>query len=71
MRLVYKETGEAVQVGDLVTLRDGDQYKVERFDKPHKPSSSGKCILRNADGYSRELFVGVMGAEWIEREDRL
>jgi hypothetical protein len=70
MRLVYIDYGYEVKVGDTVRLRDNETATVERFDKPHKPSSSGKCIV-SVKGRNREYYVGVIGAEWIEREDRL
>jgi deoxycytidine triphosphate deaminase len=70
MRLVYNDYGYEVKVGDTVRLRDNETATVVRFDKPHKPSSSGKCIV-SVKGRNREYYVGVIGAEWIEREDRL
>lgn len=73
MRLVYDYDGETeVRVGDVVTLRDGERVRVTYFRPPHKPASSGKVSVENADAAtgSREYFVGVIGATWIEREDR-
>lgn len=37
------------------------------FSHPHKPSSEGKVSLENG----MEYYVSVIGAEWIEREDRV
>jgi hypothetical protein len=70
MRLVYTATQQPVKVGDVVTRSDGP-WKVQFFRPPHKSSSSGKIVLI-ADGETIgcEFFVGVIGAEWIEREDR-
>ena len=70
MRLVYKGTNDEVQVGDEVTLKGGKSACVEYFTKPHKPESQGKVVIRTLDDYSMEYYVGVIGAEWIEREDR-
>jgi len=78
MRLVYKEcpvcwpptddcAGKPhteVRVGDLAICR-GETYIVEYFREPHKPGSSGKITTNKG-----EFYVGVIGAEWIEREDR-
>jgi hypothetical protein len=72
MRLVYEASGKEVQVGDTVHL-DGNAYTVWHFAKPHKPASSGKVFIRpisNENGFSSEYYVGVIGAKWIEREDR-
>lgn len=70
MRLVYEDTGEEVQVGDRI-LVDGGLAKVDFFRPPHKPSSSGKVsVLHDGDDMSVEYYVGVIGAKWIEREDR-
>lgn len=68
MRLVYKATGEEVKVGDIVEGFRGT-YKVLHFREPHKASSEGKIYVEN-DGFKRECYVSVIGAEWIEREDR-
>jgi hypothetical protein len=75
MRLVYKDTGVEVKVGDIVesSRGDGDRYEVTFFREPHKPASSGKVNVRNPHDHRQtgEYYVGVIGAEWIEREDRL
>jgi len=77
MRLVYTATGKPVKVGDLVTTKgQGQQVRVSFFREPHKPSSSGHVIVHDVDsglgriGGGWEFYVGVIGAEWIEREDR-
>ena len=79
MRLLYDDSKLEVKVGDFIadTCDDGRTgYRIRYFRKPHKPSSSGKVsvsVVYN-DGfeseYQREYYVGVIGATWIEREDR-
>ena len=72
MKLVYEKSGKEVAVGDTVYL-DSGAYTVSYFDKPHKPASSGKVSVRrigSEKGFSHEYYVGVIGAVWIEREDR-
>lgn len=73
MKLVYMETQKPVRVGDVVTV-NGEIFEVEYFREPHSPASSGKISLtkrmRSGD-FNREYYVSVVGAEWIEREDRL
>ena len=70
MKLVYEDSGELVLTGDVVKLDDGDAM-VTYFREPHKPSSSGKvCVkYRNTD-VTREFYVNVIGAKWIDREDQ-
>lgn len=72
MRLTYDKTGEEVKAGDIVHLRDDAPYIVYGFSKPHKPSSEGKVSVRamTETAFFREFYVSVIGASWIEREDR-
>lgn len=72
MRLVYNDYGKEVKVGDEVTLRDGVKARVTHFAKPHKPASSGKVNVETIiePTQTAEYYVGVIGAKWIEREDR-
>jgi hypothetical protein len=72
MRLIYTASQVNVMVGDTCYLRDGQEVTVQSFAKPHKPSSSGKVYVATVGSpvYKAEYFVGVIGAEWIEREDR-
>jgi hypothetical protein len=73
MRLVYKEgprAGAEVRVGDGVSLRDGPA-EVLSIEKPHKPASTGRVYVRPLGGtYETGYYPSVIGAEWIEREDR-
>jgi hypothetical protein len=70
MRLVYKKNGVEVQIGDRPrTERKGSEVEVISFKNPHKPGSGGSVLVREG-GLQREYFVGVIGAHWIEREDR-
>lgn len=83
MRLVYtqdqprcnKKAGDPVAVGDTVDGFRGP-YIVEYFAKPHSQSSSGKVAVASiaADGtiapQAHEVYVSIINAEWIEREDR-
>jgi hypothetical protein len=82
MKLVYrkdsevsipllKSVGDPVEVGDKVTLRDGERVIVDYFRPPHKTSSEGKVSVKRKDAqHSCEYYVSVIGAEWTEREDR-
>ena len=68
MKLVYSINGLPVSVGDKVTLSDDVEVTVHYFRQPHKPASSGKVTVME-HGTTREYYVGVIGAKWIERED--
>jgi hypothetical protein len=69
MRLIYTANPtREVKIGDTVEI-DGTTFTVTSFRKPHKPASSGKVSVR-WNGPSTEFYVGVIGAEWVEREDR-
>lgn len=71
MRLIYEATGQEVKVGDVVKDFRGDECEVTYFRPPHKPSSQGKISIRKTGKeFSQEVYVGVIGAKWIEREDR-
>ena len=73
MKLVYNDYGTEVKVGDVVKLRDDEQARVVFFREPHKAGSSGKVSVKvfgSESSYDAEYFVGVIGAKWIEREDR-
>lgn len=71
MKLVYKETGKEVKIGDNVTLSDGENVRVTFFRPPHKPSSSGKVSVRRENSsFDSEYYISVIVTEWIEREDR-
>lgn len=71
MRLVYKDTGKEVQIGDKVKTVNGKEVTVTYFRPPHSPASSGKVTVKaDDDKWSMEYYVSVIGAEWIEREDR-
>lgn len=61
MKLICKATGEPAVIGQMYA-----GFILKGFRPPHKPSSSGKCWTAD----NREFFVGVLGLEWIDREDR-
>ena len=68
MRLVYDRDQSEVKTGDMVQLGCG-VAEVHYFREPHKPGSSGKVTLKTG-GTTREYYVGIIGATWIEREDQ-
>ena len=75
MRLVYNFGGAEVQIGDKCVLRDNEEVEVVGIQEPHKPESTGRVHVIPAgtdadDGMPMSYFPSVIGAKWIEREDR-
>ena len=71
MRLLYDVDQVPVTIGDVVDLKDGESVEVTYFREPHKPASSGKVSVKYIDSeQTAEFYVSVIGATWIEREDR-
>lgn len=69
MKLIFKQSGEEVKVGDEIIDDSGKVLTIIRADMPHKPSSSGIVIVQE-DNCQRECYAQVFGLEWIEREDQ-
>lgn len=72
MILVYVENGKEVKIGDAVWIR-GKSFRIHYFAKPHSPASEGKVtVKRSGHGFTdtMEYYVSVIGAKWINREDR-
>lgn len=72
MRLVYTEHPDIeVEIGDLPKTFRGEQVEVLDVIVPNKPESTGRVRVRHIDNdWEQEYFPGVIGAEWIEREDQ-
>lgn len=74
MRLVYTEgpkKGEEVKIGDTAQTFRGETVTVEFFRPPHKAASAGKVSVSfPGSEWQQEFYVSVIGAEWVEREDR-
>ncbi|WP_432263069.1 hypothetical protein [Cupriavidus sp. TMH.W2] len=71
MRLVYTATREPVAIDDTVTTSKGDKVVVKGFIKPRHSGSTGR-VLVVYEGFTEpaEYYPSVIGAEWIDREDR-
>jgi hypothetical protein len=72
MKLIYDTTKAPVNTGDVVHLSDGSAHIVYRVVEPHKPSSTGRVQLQSMceRKYYNEFYPSVIGATWIDREDR-
>lgn len=71
MQLIYTKSGTPVYIGDIVKLSRGEEFEIKALIKPHKPESTGRVSGRMSGAtYDSEYFPNVIGAEWIDREDR-
>lgn len=71
MRLIYSDTKTEVSSGDIVRAKNGQIFEVMSITKPHHPGSTGRVHVKEADnGWSQGFFPSVIGAEWVDREDR-
>lgn len=64
-KLVNAKTGAELRVGERVSTGDGRQGVLEHFRAPHKPSSTGRVVVR-LDGaeFQREWYPSVIGAQF-------
>lgn len=71
MRLIYQSTKAEVKVGDITHVRN-QPYVVTQIRQPHSPASTGRVCLRSMceRKYYFEYYPIVIGADWVEREDR-
>lgn len=79
MKLIFvrnsdpKLVGQEVKVGHTCQTFRGEEAVVDYFRPPTSPSSEGKVVIHEAGergDYQTEVYVGVIGATWVEREDR-
>jgi hypothetical protein len=65
------QKGDAVHLGDSVFTFRGEPCVINHFATPHKSSSEGKISVQvEGSTHSSEFYVSVIGAQWIDREDR-
>lgn len=71
MRLVYMGTDVDVTIGDNILLAEGS-VTVTGYMKPHNAVSTGRIAVKwDSDGAEMAYYPSVIGAVWIEREDRI
>lgn len=61
MKLVYKDTGVPVKVGDIVTDFRGDKDVVTGWASPRNSNSTGRIYVTGG-----EFYPSVFGCVWIE-----
>ena len=59
--LVHNDTKAPAQVGEIVKSFRGDEQTLLGGTPPHKPSSSGKVWVENA-----EYYPEVFNLKWVE-----
>jgi hypothetical protein len=69
-KLINEKTGSEIQVGDKLLCFRGEEYILQGFKEPHKPSSTGRVYVKavlpdGREGMSREFFPSVVGAKII------
>lgn len=72
MKLVYKaEPTREVAIGDTHIVR-GQEYVITGIRKPEHGGSTGRVYLDETGDSDAGVawYPSVIGAEWIEREDR-
>ena len=69
-KLVDKDTGKEIKVGDMRTLYGGEEVKVTWLSPPHKPSSQGKVSVEYIGrDWSQEFYASIVGGEYKYVED--
>jgi hypothetical protein len=70
-KLVYAGTRKEVHIGDVARDFRGDAVIIVAFSPPHKSNSTGKvCVRDYGHDIEREVYVSVIGATWIDRDDQ-
>lgn len=72
MKTLVDQNGNAAVIGKIYwDFRHEEQYRLDRIDAPHKPSSTGRVQCTNiATGSAREFFPGVLNLEWKDTQER-
>ena len=70
MKLVYKDTGIEVKIGDAATIRE-QEVIVTDIEEPRHAASTGRVYVK-MEGFTmgRSYFPSVIGAEWVDRDDQ-
>ena len=71
MRLVYTATQKEVAIDDRVEIHNGGFARVTGWERPRSAASTGRIyVIPENSPYEGSYYPSVVGAEWIEREDR-
>lgn len=65
MKLVHKDTGVEVEVGETVTDFRGDKAIVTGMEKPRHSASTGRVYVRPLDAeWTQGYYPSVFDLEW-------
>lgn len=68
-KLVHRETGDVVNIGDKLIANDGHEVILQGWRKPHKPSSTGRVFVKSeTDTFELQFFPSVFNLEIIDYE---
>ena len=68
-KLINRETREEVKEGTIVTDFRGDTAVLVGFREPHKPSSTGRVLVKEEGSqFSSEYFPSVFGLEIVDHQ---
>ena len=62
---LINEDGVEVKEGQRVLTFRGEEVEVVGWRAPHKPSSSGRVMVKNVAGDFREFFPSVIGCKIV------
>jgi len=66
-KLVNKDTGAEVKVGDTVTSFRGEKAIVKYLEPPHKPSASGRVYVTQEGMTGQQgFYASVFGLKYVD-----
>jgi hypothetical protein len=66
-KLVHKETGAELKIGDIVHTYSGDSCRITCFREPQKLGSTGRVYVKfSDDSFESSFFPSVIGAEFVD-----
>ena len=60
------ENGKSTKQGETLTSFRGTTATLLGGTPPHKPSSTGRVYVRDANGNCQEFFPSVFNLKWIK-----
>lgn len=65
MKLIDMKTDRVLAKGDDVVSFRGEHYILAGWEAPHKPASTGRVYLTDADGGEHSYYPGVINAAFV------
>ena len=68
MKLIYTDTGEPVNTGDIARTFRNEPVIVTGWAEPKHSGSTGRVYLREMGDqrFEGEYYPSVIGAQWVE-----